>query len=134
RFMFDESKSYDNLPIDQYILKNTEANLGAKHPAVGDVLNFMCLDYMAQGHWAQAEPFARRRLAIYEKSTKISDQRRPAAMRRLADILKHENKKDEAQKLIAESVRLDAKYPHEQLGNQSFGLVFPDAVKGAKRR
>src|SRR6185369_11892915 len=90
RFMFeaDESKSYDQLLIDQNILKNTEAELGPYHPAVGDVLNYFCLNYMAKKQWDKAEPYARRRLSIYNKSTRISDGRRPAAMRRLADILK----------------------------------------------
>jgi hypothetical protein len=125
RFVFaDDEKPYDGLALDQHLLKNTEVELGANHPAVGDVLDFLCMACLSRHKTKEAEQSARRMVSIFNRSLDGEDERRAASMFKLSRILKDENKGEESRQIYVEARRLWQKYPHPAPGDGGFSSIF----------
>src|SRR5208337_5550168 len=66
--LYQQGKFAEATPLAQESLRVAEATFGEQHPDVVTSLNNLASLYEAQGRYAEAEPFCKRALAIFERA------------------------------------------------------------------
>ena len=78
-----------------------EKALGPEHPDVATSLNNLALIYVAQGHYAAAEPLYQRSLAIWERALEPEHPHVATSLENYAALLRQTRHADEAERMAA---------------------------------